>query len=382
MPGSTLVSPTAIVMGPTPEQQQGDIMSTRFVAASVASLVLIASSSAQAQWLSHRTPSLPRTPDGQVNLGVQAPRTADGKPDLSGMWGWQPGAALFSLALASDLKPEEVRPWALELARQRGEDLGKDDPNFRCLPQGPRLNLFAPIPVKFVQTPTLLLILSEELTYRQVFLDGRSLPVDPEPSFMGYSVGHWDGDTLVVESFGFKDRTWLDFAGLPHSEALRITERIRRSSVGHLEIVETIDDREAFTRPFTVTLGAQFIPDTELLELVCAENEKSAQHIVGKASELLTEQASRAVKVSPAVLAKYVGTYDFRFPENPTTPILMSVRLDGDTLFLGAVPLIPLTETTFGGPLRIEFVVDANGTPTHFLSRWVEGDLKAVRLQE
>jgi hypothetical protein len=353
-------------------------MSRSLVVASVASAALV-SAPAHAQWLTHRSPNLQRTAGDHVDMSAPAPRTPDGKPDLSGMWGWQPGFRMA--AIAADLKPEEIRPWALALAKERGENLGKDNPNYRCLPQGPRFNLYAPIPVKLVQTPTLLVMLSEELAYRQIFLDGRSLPKNPEPSFMGYSVGRWDGDTLVVETIGFKDRTWLDFGGTPHSEALRITERIRRPSVGHLDIEETIDDRETFTRPFTVTLGAQLIPDTELLEFVCAENEKSGQHAIGTASELMKNELSRAVKVSPAILATYAGTYDFRFPETPTTPFLLTIRLQGDALFFGPVPMIPLSDTIFGGPAgQIEFVADSTGAITHLLWRFVEGDLKAARL--
>jgi hypothetical protein len=183
---------------------------------------------AAGQWLNHPTRGIPRTSDGRADLGAPPPRTADGHPDLSGIWGWQPGR--FIGPITQDLKPEEIRPWARTLAAQRIDRMGQDDPsNYDCLPQGPRLYLYAPIPAKIVQTPGLVLILSEDLTYRQIFLDGRDLPKDPDPSFMGYSVGRWDGDTLVVETIGYKDRTWLDFAGMPHSEKLRITERIRGS---------------------------------------------------------------------------------------------------------------------------------------------------------
>ena len=153
-------------------------------------LVLGAAHTTNAQWLKQPTPGLVRTADGTVDLSAPAPRTNDGEPDLSGVWGWQPGRYLFSVGV--DLTPSDIRDWARELTSTPRQRLGKDDPNFRCLPQGPRMNLYAPIPVKIVQTPTLVLILSDELTYRQIFLDGRTLPKDPEPSFMGYSVGHWD----------------------------------------------------------------------------------------------------------------------------------------------------------------------------------------------
>ena len=346
-----------------------------------ASLVLcLSSASATAQWIKLPTPGVPRTANGDVDLSAPAPRTTDNKPDLSGIWGWQPGR--YFGTVAADLKPEEIAPSARALVASRMESLGKDDPaNFGCLPQGPRMNLFAPIPAKIVQTPQLVVILSEDLSYRQIFLDGRPLPANPDPSFMGYSVGRWDGDTLVVETIGFKDRTWLDFSGLPHTEALRITERIRRTRFGHLDIEETLVDPDVFAKPIAVRLGAEYVPDTELLEFVCAENEKSHAHIVGTASDLVKRDLEKAVTVSPQILAKYVGTYDLRLPENPTTPMLFSITLDGDHLLLGGGPLVPFSETIFGGMGgRIEVVKDATGSVTHLLIRMSEGDLKAKRL--
>ena len=357
-------------------------MAAPLYATVTAVMLLSLAASAGAQWITLPTPGVPRTPNGEVDLSASPPRALDGKPDLSGMWGWQPGR--YFGTVAADLKPDEIAPWAQELRSRRMEALGKDDPSMLgCLPQGPRLNLFAPLPVKIVQTPQLVLILSEDLTYRQIFLDGRALPINPDPSFMGYSVGRWDGDTLVIDTIGFKDRTWLDFSGLPHTEALHITERIRRTTFGRLEIEETITDPAVFTRPVTVKLGAQYVPDTELLEFVCAENEKSRAHIVGSASELIKRDLQMAVKVSPKILARYVGTYDFRIPENPATPLLFSLTLEGDQLLLGGAPLIPLSETTFGGPFgRFEVVRDMRGEATHLLVRVAEGEVKAVRLPD
>jgi hypothetical protein len=243
------------------------------------------------------------------------------------------------------------------------------------------MNLFAPIPAKIVQTSKLIVILSEDLSYRQIFLDGRQLPTNPDPSFIGYSIGRWQGDVLVVETIGFKDRTWLDFSGLPHTEALHVTERIHRTTFGHLDIEETIDDPAVFKKPVTVMLGAQFVPDTELLEFICAENEKSRAHIVGSASDLIKADLEKAVKVAPQVLAAYVGTYDLRLPENPTTPMLVPMTLDGDRLLFGGGPLVPFSETTFGGMGgRVEVIKDANGVVTHLMIRMSEGELNAVRV--
>jgi hypothetical protein len=262
-------------------------------------LALIASC-ASGQWLNYPTPGIPRLPDGKPNLAAPVPKAADGKPDLSGVWRINTGP--YSANIANDLKPGDVLPWAEALAKQRGENLGKDDPsNIHCLPLGPRFTFDANNPIKkVVQTPTLIVILSEDLTYRQIFLDGRELPVDPNPDFMGYSVGHWEGDTLVVTTAGYNDRTWLDAGGHPHTEALRATERIHRRDLGHLEMTQTFDDPKAYTRAWTVKVTGDLMPDSDLLEYVCNENNKGSAHLVGKAI---------AIEVAQEVVAKYAGVY-------------------------------------------------------------------------
>ena len=172
----------------------------------IASVAL--SAPAAAQWLNYPTPGIPRTPDGKPNLGAPTPRTTDGKPDLSGLW--TKISPKYSRNIAADLKPGDVQPWAEALVRKREEDLGKDYMNVHCLPLGPGYSTAADSTgaemIKIIQTPALVIILNPDLTYRQVFLDGRPLEKAPNPSWMGYSVGHWDGDTLVVESNGFNDR--------------------------------------------------------------------------------------------------------------------------------------------------------------------------------
>jgi hypothetical protein len=231
-----------------------------------------------------------------------------------------------------------------------------------------------------VQTPGLILILSEDLTFRQIFLDGRALPKDPQPSFMGYSVGRWEGDTLVVESTGYKEATWLDFAGHPHTERLRITERWRRTNYGRIEIQETLEDPEIYKRPLGVTVTATLVPDTDLLEYVCSENEKDRPKLIGTLSQ--AQKAFTPVKVDPKVLAAYPGTYDFRYPENPTVGSLMLVTLSDGVLRLGGAPLIPMSDTKFlWGSNPLEFVRDAQGRVTHFVTVWVEGDLVARRIK-
>ena len=290
------------------------------------------------------------------------------------------GPSLFYIP--GDLKPDEIKPFVGELLKQRAENFGSDDQNVRCLPEGPRLNHFPALPKKIVQTQTLMIILSEDLTFRQIFLDGRSLPPDPSPSFMGYSVGHWEGDTLVVESTGFKDATWLDFAGHPHTEKLRMTERYRRSRVGRLEIEETFDDTEIYSRPMKVKVTGTLVPDTELLEYVCAENEKDRPKLTGTVTE--ERKSYKPVQVAASILSQYVGTYDFRWPENPTIPSMWPITMMDGMLFMVGAPMVPISETTFiwADSNRIEFVKDKQGRVTHFLGTFVEGDLMAKRLPD
>ena len=235
-----------------------------------------------AQWANHPTPGIPRTKDGKPNLAASAPKTADGKPDLSGLWETEREYFLkYAMNIAADMPPGAVQPWAESLYRQRSPDLAKDYPGSRCLP-GPRMG--ATGLSKIIQLPNLVLILYEDsdINWRQIYMDGRTLPEDPQPTWMGYSVGRWEGDTLVVESNGFNDLTWLDGGGHPHTEALRMTERFRRRDFGHLDVQITYDDPKTFTRPLTIPAHKQLTPDTELIEAVCSENERDVRHMVGK----------------------------------------------------------------------------------------------------
>jgi hypothetical protein len=350
---------------------------TKTLVGALAALVLAGTASpARAQWLKHPTPGIPRNADGTPNLSAPAPRTPDGRPDLSGVWGLDAGP--YAFYVAGELKPDEIAPWAQKLVQERDETLGRNDPGVLCLPEGPRFNHFLALPKKIVQTPNLIVVLSEDLSYRQIFLDGRALPKDPQPSFMGYSVGRWEGDTLVVQSTGYKESTWLDFAGHPHTERLRITERWRRLDYGRMEIQETLEDPEIYKRPITVPVRATLVPDTDLLEYVCAENEKDRDKLIGTLSQ--TQKAFTPAKVDSKVLAPYAGTYDWRYPENPTVPSLMIVTFSDGLLRLGGAPLIPISETKFlWGSSPLEFVKDAQGRVTHFVSVWVEGDLVAKR---
>jgi len=262
---------------------------------------------AHAQWLNYPTPGTPRTRDGKPNLSAPASRTAKGRPDLSGVWQTEPapsgeferlfGDVSFAVVPGYDFrsfskyffnvlahfKPEEapIRSEAAELFRKRG---GKDNPVSRCLPLGiPSAEILSYAPYKIIQTPGLVVMLYEvDNTHRQVYTDGRKLPADPQPAWLGYSVGKWEGDTLVVDTAGFNDQSWLDVTGHPHSEALRIQERFRRRDFGHMEVQVTLDDPKTFTKPFTIKFNQLLIPDSDVLEYFCTENEKDRAHLASQ----------------------------------------------------------------------------------------------------
>lgn len=257
-------------------------------------VLLAATAPAQAQWLGYPTAGVPLTEDGKPNLSAPAPRTADGKPDLSGMWDIEhnngcPPETCFDLSIGKEfldigwsLKDGlPYQPWADALVKERVATLRKDDPYTHCLPIGiVRLHTI-PLMKKIMQSPGVIVILNELLTgYRQIFTDGRPLPVDPQPTWNGYSTGHWEGDALVVESAGFRDGLWLDAKGSPLTNAARITERFRRVSYGRMEIELRIDDPKAYKAPFTVKLNQFIVLNSEMLDAFCLENEKSTPHFV------------------------------------------------------------------------------------------------------
>lgn len=247
-------------------------------------IALVLAGTAEAQWEPYPWKNMPRTADGKVDLNAPPRRTADGKPDLSGFW--MPGGSVRHLLnLAADLKPEDVplQPWAKALYAERIDNNGKDHPGVRCLPSGIPEKLNIPDGLKLVQTPDLLIFLHESRTiYRQVFTDGRPLPKDAQPTWMGYSIGRWEGDTLVVETIGQNGKTWLDMRGLPGTESMRVIERYTRPSIGRINIDVTIDDPKAYTKPWSVKLSWRLEPDTDLIESICEENNKDPGHMVGK----------------------------------------------------------------------------------------------------
>jgi hypothetical protein len=269
------------------------------VAATIAVALTCVPEPGLGQWLKYPTPGVPRTADGKPNLTAPAPRMPDGKPDFSGIWqpamkipctaefgrfvqcGNEIGGSPMALNIGAGLQGGlPYQPWAAALVKQRTEDNSKDDPHARCLPDNPPRPFGLPHMTKAVHTPRLLLLLNEvNAMYRQIFIDGRPLPVDPNPSWNGYSSSAWEGDTLVVQTIGFRDDLWLDMAGSPMTDAAKMTERIRRTNYGTLEVRITVDDPKAYTRPWTVEMNQAITVDTELIDEVCLENERSSQHL-------------------------------------------------------------------------------------------------------
>ncbi len=254
------------------------------MAASAVFVLGIFAIAAPAQWVNVPTPGAPRTSDGKVNLTAPVQKTPDGRPDLSGVW--ESGNQYFN-NLARDLKPGQMvmLPWAQKLQNERETRDHRDDPLNTCMPPGvPRINMTTangPHPLKIVQTPNLVVLLYEtsaNQTFRQVFMDGRVLPKDPNPTWLGYSIGHWDGNSLVVETTGFNGRSWVDTAkGHPQTTSAHVTERFTRLDYGHMDIDITIDDPGAYEKPWTAKVPFHLMADTDLIETYC-ENEKDSVH--------------------------------------------------------------------------------------------------------
>jgi hypothetical protein len=248
-------------------------ISTRPMRSALAAAVTLVVSVATigAQWLTLPTPGIPRLPDGTPNLKAPAPRTADGKPDLSGIWRTPTGKYLANLAADGIEVP--MQPWAERLYRERLENNGRDRPSAACLPHSVTDFDAHITPRKVIQMPGVLVMLFEGYhSFRQIHTDGRPLPSELEPAWFGYSVGKWQGDTLVVDTLGLHEKTWLDDAGHPHSDALRIIERFRRIDFGRMAVEITIDDPKAYLKPWTVSFEWKLLPDTELLDWVCENN--------------------------------------------------------------------------------------------------------------
>jgi hypothetical protein len=243
----------------------------------LASIAALAFSVAYPQWLRYPTLGTPRQSDGTPDLTAPPPRTADGKPDLSGIWRTPNDKYLRNLA--ADGVEVLMHPWAEQVYNERLANEGRDRPSAGCLPHSVTDFDAHFTPTKIIQTPGLLVMLFEAYhSYRQIFTDGRSLPNEREPAWFGYSIGKWENDTLVVETVGLNEKTWLDDSGHPHSDELHIIERFRRTDFGHVEVQITIDDPKTYLQPWTVSFGWELLPDTELLDWVC-ENNKYFEHL-------------------------------------------------------------------------------------------------------
>jgi hypothetical protein len=267
-------------------------------------LIAVLCTGAHAQWLNYPTPGTPRTRDGKPILTAPAPRAANGKPDLSGVWMHEltplaemkrlfgdhvgdvnvPGMEVetvskYAVNILLGFKSEDVqmRPAAAEIFRRRVDG---SDSRGTCLPIGVPLAGLLSEPFKIVQSPRLIAVLYED-SHRQIYTDGRMFPKEfAQPSWLGYSVGHWEGDTLVMETAGFNDKTWLDVIGHPRSESLRIAERYHRRDFGHMDAEMTFDDPQMYTKPFTIKVTFLLQPDSDIFEYFCDENEKDNTHLV------------------------------------------------------------------------------------------------------
>ena len=349
-------------------------MNAKLVAAALLSRPLTA------QWLNYKTPGIPRTPDGKANLSAPAPRTADGKPDLSGVWRG-PRTSVYTQNIAADLKPNEIQPWAQAVYQEHVRNLGADSPRAHCLPDPPPYYHLAGL-ARIVQTPALTLIVNEGVSNsgvtRTIFTDGRGLPEEMNPSWLGYSVGHWDGDTLVVTTAGFNDKTWLDFSGHPHSESLRVTERFHRRDVGHMDFEMTLEDPKTFTRPITVKANKTLAADMELMETICENNDQIVSHLSG----------GNGFRLPAAALTRYAGTYEVAAGHEAR------ISVDGESLVLHLTPsgdiqtLAPQSETLFVGRGngtevltgdQIEFARDSSGAVTALTLHARNGEQKATR---
>ena len=335
-------------------------------------VLLVGTLPAGAQWLDRKTPGIPRKADGKPDLTAPAPHAPDGKIDFTGIWNGPVPETTFD--------PANAQPWINDLVRQRQREYHRTRPSYQCLPSGPEADRSGGWK-RILQTPNAIAILDDDLTYRMIFMDGRQLETNPAPSWMGYSVGRWDGDTLIVDSNGYNDKTWLSRYGQAHTEALRVTERYRRTDFGHLRIDVTFTDPSVYAKPWGFTTNLTLMPDTEMLESVC---ERSSEHWTGT----LDDAANKGVTVAPDVLARYVGVYRGMYTTNRRT---IEVSLSGGQLIAKIIggaaidggemrPLVPLSQTQFEGlGIGYRFIVDDKGLATALVETHNSGEQRFTR---
>lgn len=332
--------------------------------------LLAAASPLQAQWFDWDPPGIPRTADGKVDMSAPAPRTLDGHADFSGMWvPTDARGTLFDL--------DKYQSWALDVMAEQERTFYVNDPRFNCLPDGPASYPAGPSvggSRRIVQTPTFIVVLHGDMTYRQINLDGRP-PLTPEeailPSWLGYAAAHWDGDTLVVESSGFNDKTWLTREGLPHTDQLRITERYTRPDFGHIALEVTYEDPGTLKEPVQASIDLTYRANADILEVVCNESKTAQSHYSGE----LTQAEEKVVEIPEEVLESYVGTYQGIWLGNLITA---EVTLDDGELYLTRTPrysdtggntdsatsrLVPQSQNSFDSSFGLGWIfnVDDNG---------------------
>lgn len=288
-----------------PMHSKNKLRARRRLAPAIAVLgSLLAAPPAVAQWVGYPTAGVPRNADGTVDMAAPAPRLPDGKPDFSGIWttadlrdaaagevaasdGHDIGSSRYMANFGAEM-PDGLpyQPWLVPIVAERTANNALDDPHIRCLPDNFLRAYGLPHLLKFVHKPDILIVLNEmNAGYRQVFTDARPLPEEPSPGWQGYSSGRWSGDTLIVETIGFRDDTWIDWNGSVLTEAARVREEIRRPDYGHLEIEVTVDDPKAYTKPWSVTLTQRIVVDAELIDEICLENETFAERTIELKSE-------------------------------------------------------------------------------------------------
>jgi hypothetical protein len=338
-----------------------------------ACFMLAAAISLDAQWLKLPTPGLPRLPDGKPDLRAPAPRTAEGKPDLSGLWRNDAGDRFYNNVTA-DLQVADVAPWAHELFIKRQLEFGKDSMETLCLPLGPAYLTTRYRQSRILQTPTVIMIAFDDGMHRQIFMDGRALESDPNPTWMGYSIGRWEGDALVVESNGYTDRSWLDFGGHPHTEELRITERYIRRDIGRIDVQVTMVDPKVYAKPITFSIPMALQTDTEMLEGFCENHHKSRER-------MLSTLAAQVVQVPAATLSRYVGTYD---TDDNGDKHVVAITQEGTALWfdydgVGKELLVALTPERFSWSGTIVEFSPADGDAMNIVIHYVESTERGAR---